>query len=95
MNLIWSPEALQDLRNIRTYISQEDPKAAKTVVERILALVSEQLPANPESGRLGRVLGTRELVVSGTPFVIPYQVRDRDIIIYRVYHSARMWPESF
>ncbi len=95
MTLVWSPEALQDLRDIRAYISQDDPNAAKAVVGRIATLVREQLPANPESGRPGRVEGTRELVVSGTPFVIPYQVRNGDIVIYRVYHSSRMWPESF
>ncbi len=51
MTLIWSPEALQDLRDIRAFISQDDPKAAKAVVERIATLVREQLPADPESGR--------------------------------------------
>ncbi len=95
MNLIWSPEALQDLRDIRAYISQDNPNADKAVVARIQVLVREQIPTNPKSGRPGRVPGTRELIVSGTPFVIPYQIKGADIFIYRVYHSSRMWPESF
>jgi len=95
MTLIWSPEALQDLRDIRAYISQHDPNAAKTIVARIVARVGEQLPINPEIGRLGRVSGTRELVISNTPFVVPYRIRADQIDILRVYHSARMWPESF
>ncbi len=95
MTLLWSPEALQDLKNIRAYISQDDPTAAKTVVARIVAFVREQLPTNSEIGRIGRVSGTRELVISNTPFVVPYRVRDEDIDILRVYHAARMWPEQY
>lgn len=95
MTLLWSPEALQDLKDIRAYISQDNPTAAKTVVARIVTLVREQLPTNPKIGRLGRVAGTRELVISNTPFVVPYRVRDENIDILRVYHAARMWPEQF
>ena len=95
MKLIWSPEALQDLSDIRAFIAQDDPEAAKAIVARIVALLQDQLPRNPESGRAGRVAGTRELVVSGTPFVVPYRVRKPEIDILRVYHAARMWPESF
>jgi toxin ParE1/3/4 len=95
MTLFWSPEALQDLKDIRAYISQDDPTAAKTVVARIVAFVREQLPTNPEIGRIGRVSGTRELVISNTPFVIPYRARVEDIDILRVYHAARMWPEQY
>ncbi len=95
MTLIWSPEALQDLRDIRAYISQDDPNAAKTIFARIFRMVSEQLPDNPEIGRPGRVPNTREIVISNSPFVVPYRIRDEHIDILRIYHSARMWPESF
>ena len=95
MTLIWSPAAQQDLRDIRAFISQDNPGSAKTIVARIVALVREQLPANPEIGRMGRVAGNRELVISNTPFVVPYRIRDEHIDILRVYHAARMWPKNF
>jgi toxin ParE1/3/4 len=95
MKLVWSPEALQDLRDIRAYISQDDVGAAKTVVSRIVTIVAEQIPDNSEIGRRGRVPGTRELIISNTPFVVPYRIGEEDIDILRVYHAARMWPESF
>lgn len=95
MTLIWSPEALRDLSDIRAFISQDDPNAAKIIVTRIVRLVSEQLPDNPELGRPGRVSNTHELIISNTPFVVPYRIRGEHIDILRVYHSARMWPESF
>jgi toxin ParE1/3/4 len=95
MTLLWSPEALQDLREILAYISQDNPASAKRIVAGIVRLVGEQLPPNPEAGRLGRVSGTRELVISNTPFVVPYRIRDQYIDILRVYHTAHMWPEHF
>ena len=95
MTLVWSPDAQQDLRDIRAYISQDNPSSAKVVVARIVTLVREQQSANPEIGRIGRVSGTRELVMSNTPFVVPYRIRDDRIDILRVDHAARMWPEHF
>jgi toxin ParE1/3/4 len=45
-------------------------------------------------GRQGRVGGTRELVVQGTPYIVVYRVHD-DVEILAVVHGARKWPESF
>ncbi len=56
------------------YIVRDDPEAAARIVERIVTSV-EGLGAHPASGRPGRVPGTRELVVSGTPYLVPYRVR--------------------
>jgi toxin ParE1/3/4 len=49
----------------------------------------------PEIGRAGRVPGMRELVVSGTPYIAPYRVRDDAVEIIAVLHGARRWPEAF
>lgn len=92
MKLFWSPEALQDLADIRAYIAQDDPVVAKKVVQRVVSLLASQLTANPNSGRIGRVPGTRELVIARTPFVVPYRLRRDAIEILRVYHAARLWP---
>jgi addiction module RelE/StbE family toxin len=48
----------------------------------------------PESGRPGRVAGTRELVVTGTPYVAAYQVTDTAVRILRVLHGAQQWPDD-
>jgi len=42
-------------------------------------------------GRLGRVKGTRELVVSGTPYVICYRVEPDAVVILRLLHGAQKW----
>jgi toxin ParE1/3/4 len=95
MNILWSPEAIEDLNSVRAYIAQDNPSAARTVVLHILQNVERLLPDNPQIGRPGRVSGTRELVIPNTPFIIPYRLR-RDVIqILRVYHGARRWPGRF
>ncbi len=43
-------------------------------------------------GRPGRVLGTRELVVSETPYVIPYRVRQDRLELLAVFHGRQKWP---
>ena len=52
----------------------------------------DQLPFKPNLGRSERVKGTREAVLSGTPFVVPYRITADRIEILRVYHAARRWP---
>lgn len=50
------------------------------------------LAEHPNIGRAGRLEGTRELVVSGTPFVVVYWVRKGGIQVLRILHHARSWP---
>jgi plasmid stabilization system protein ParE len=45
-------------------------------------------------GRLGRVIGTRELTVGLVPFILAYRVDAEEVQILSVIHTARMWPES-
>jgi len=83
--------ASQDLHTIKDYISQDKPGAANTVIQRILESI-ENLAVFPSIGRPGRVPHTRELVVSGTPLIIIYQVLQDTIFIARIIHAARKWP---
>ena len=94
MNIIWSPEAIEDLISLRAYIAEESPAGARRTVLRILHDVERRLPDNPHMGRPGRVSGTRELVIPQTPYIVPYRVQRGAIEILRVYHSARRWPDS-
>jgi toxin ParE1/3/4 len=95
MNIVWSPEAIQDLISLRAYIAEESPAGARRVVLRILHDIEGLLPGNPHMGRPGRVPGTRELVIPRTPYIVPYRVQRETIQILRVYHGARRWPDSF
>jgi toxin ParE1/3/4 len=49
----------------------------------------------PEAGRAGRVAGTYEWVIEGTPYVVAYRIREGSIEILAVIHASRRWPNSF
>ena len=93
MTFVWSPESIHDLLALRAYIAEHDPASAKRVAVHILRSVEHLLSENPKLGAPGRVPGTRELVISKTPYVVPYRVRGSTIEIVRVYHSSRRWPQ--
>ena len=95
MTLLWTPLAIRDLAAIREFISRDDPGATQRVVQHVIQNVEVFLPSHPQMGRSGRVSGTRELVIPGTPFIVPYRIRGDQIQILRVYHSARRWPGKF
>jgi toxin ParE1/3/4 len=89
----WTPPAARDLEAIGDFIARDDLRAAARTVRRIIERAGI-LAAHPNLGRAGRVAGTRELVVGGTPFVIPYRVVDDRVEILAVFHGARRWPAS-
>jgi toxin ParE1/3/4 len=68
--------------------------AARRVIERVRESVTH-LSDHPDLGRPGRVPGTRELIIPGMPFIIPYRLRDEVIEILTILHAARRWPEGF
>jgi toxin ParE1/3/4 len=94
MKLTWSPQAKQDVAALFVYVAEDNPMAAHRIVAQV-ALSVEQLLSHPAMGRPGRVPGTRELVVSRTPYIVPYRVRGQEIEILRVFHAARSWPDAF
>jgi toxin ParE1/3/4 len=55
----------------------------------------ELLERFPETGRPGRISGTRELVIVPTPFLIAYRVRKGKIEVLSLLHGARKWPGEF
>jgi toxin ParE1/3/4 len=91
VKVVWLKRAVADLARARGHIARDNPAAAQRVAERVKEAVA-RLEAFPGIGRQGRVPGTRELVVSGTPFVIPYRVRENTVEILRVLHGARLYP---
>jgi len=92
MQITWHRRARQDLQAVREYVAAVNPGAARQVAQRILQAIG-LLADQPSLGRLGRVLETRELVITGTPYIAAYRVVDDTIVILRVLHGARQWPE--
>ena len=84
MRTVWSRRALRHLAEIRSYIAKNHPRAGRQVAARILESV-DRLAGYPHIGRSGRAIGTRELVVSGTPYVIPYRVTEDGLQLIAVF----------
>jgi len=93
MRLEWSIFAQADRDTIFDYIEADRPQAAITVDNRIRAQV-EGLARFPESGRHGRVAGTRELVIQRTPYIVAYRITRDTVRVLRVLHGAQQWPEN-
>jgi toxin ParE1/3/4 len=93
VRLVWSAESAEDLAALRAFIAADSPSAARRVAGRIAEMVETLLPQNPEIGRRGRAQGTRELVISHTPFLVADRVHDETIEILRVLHGAQRWPD--
>ena len=88
----WLKRALLDLDAVEAYIAQDNPTAADDVVLKILKAVS-LLKEQPGLGRVGRVPGTKELVVPKIPYIVPYRAKGDFLQILRVYHTSRTWPQ--
>lgn len=91
MLIEWSILARADLKEAVAYIQRDDHATAQIVAQKIIN-ATQKLVDFPGLGRPGRVEGTRELIVSNLPYVLPYVVEKERVVILRVLHSAMDWP---
>lgn len=91
MKLRWLPRARYDLDRQLDYLAERNPAAAMETTETIDAAL-RRLRKFPGSGRAGRLQGTRELVVTGTPYIVVYRLKPAGVVLVRVLHAARRWP---
>jgi addiction module RelE/StbE family toxin len=95
--VVWSLSALEDLEEIVKYIAADNPQAALNIIERIESTAGAL--GHRAIGRPGRVSGTYEKVVTGLPHIIAYAIERlrggaERIVILRVIHGARNWPNE-
>jgi toxin ParE1/3/4 len=88
--LEWRETARADLLAIVDYISDDDPDAAQRLKDDIEAK-AVKLTEHSKLYRVGRIAGTREMVVR-TNYVVIYTEDARAVTILRVLHAAQQWP---
>ena len=93
MKIVWSQRSIQHLLSLRKLIAKDSEQRAALVAKRILESI-ELLQFHPEMGRSGRVLGTRELVIPDTPYIVPYRVRRDRLELIAVFHGHQRWPSN-
>ena len=94
MRVRWTTPAREEFVAAYEYLAEESRAAAARTAGRIWT-GTQLLARHPMAGRPGRVAGTRELVIRGTPFIVAYEVRKKEVRILAVLHGARKWPEEF
>ena len=93
MTIVWSPRAIEHLAHLRDYIAADNPNAANRIANALLE-AAERLAQLPNLGRPGRVAGTRELVIPGTPYIIAYRPRGDRLEVVAVFHTRQKWPKQ-
>jgi plasmid stabilization system protein ParE len=91
----WTAQAVLQLDQAHDYIALSNNREAAPRITMQIVTSVQLLATFPMSGRSGRVAGTRELVISNTPFVATYVVDHHRIGILAIYHGAQQWPEVF
>jgi toxin ParE1/3/4 len=90
MKLVFDARALADLEGIFDWIAQDNPAAAKSVLDRLFSS-TELLTMFPFMGHAVRDTGALEWVVPRLPYIMVYEVdrmNDR-IIVTAVFHAAQ------
>ncbi|PUE41880.1 addiction module toxin RelE [Limnohabitans sp. Bal53] len=90
MELFWTPEAIHDREVIYDYIEADNPVAA-LALDELFEEKAGRLVDRPGMGRIGRVMGTRELVAHKN-YILVYDVTTNLLRVLRVLHAARQWP---
>jgi toxin ParE1/3/4 len=91
MQVRWVRKALRNLEQAHAYIAKDDPEAAIRMIAKI-QVAAEQLAQFPLMGRVGRVEGTRELVIVNTPYFVVYSLKENKVDVLRVLHASRRYP---
>ena len=88
--LLWSPQAVEDVEAIRSFVARDSELYANLLVERIVAAV-DRFNSFPFSGRVVPEVGDESLreVVYGN-YRIVYRVKPEVVEIVTVFHSARL-----
>ena len=85
--------ALADRTAIFDHGALNTPNTAAEQDDRIGRAIG-RLSQFPHSGRAGRTPGTHELVIARTPYIAAYRIAGDLVIVLRILHGARRWPDE-
>ncbi|MDB9536067.1 type II toxin-antitoxin system RelE/ParE family toxin [Dolichospermum planctonicum CS-1226] len=92
MQVKWLRRALRNLEQARNYVFQDNPTAAQELIIKIQN-AANQLQNYPFMGKNGRVEGTRELIISNSPYILIYRIKEESVEVLRILHTSKRYPE--
>jgi toxin ParE1/3/4 len=93
MRIEWLLDAEREAGHQLDYIAENNPSAAIKADEAIRS-ATRTLAQYPKIGRLGRVRGTRELPIGGTPYILIYRIEADAVVVIQLLHGAQDWPAA-
>lgn len=93
MDIIWFVRALKDMHREVEFIKSRNPPVAPKVRHRLQTAV-EHFEQFPRAGRIGRKVGTREIVITEYPYIIRYRIAGDQVQILRIFHASTHWTVS-
>ncbi len=87
----WLLEARIEFKHHIAFIHQHNRQSAARIEAEIIRRIST-LKIFPAAGRRGRLLNTRELPVTNTPYIVIYALSGEVIQILHILHSSQQWP---
>lgn len=93
MKLRWTPRAVADLEQIADYLLAVHPRSWERLLARVEVTV-DYLLQFPHMGKAGLAGGTREFVLSGTPYILVFRIKHDAVQIVSV-RDGRMLPPSY
>lgn len=94
MYVTWHPDAIAGVKSAVDFGQVYWPTQAAELAAFVISAV-EQLRAFPLSGRLGKIEGSRELVLSKYPLLVVYVPSADNILILHVLHQRQKWPSAY
>lgn len=90
MRVEWLPKAREQLYGYVRRIAADSPQAAIDLAREIRAK-TDSLATYPLRCRVGRVAGTREMIVRPN-YIVVYRIAGDKILILRVRHARQKRP---
>jgi toxin ParE1/3/4 len=88
MRIRWTTAAAGDLEQINDYLKDRHSRYRLPTMRKLYQAIGT-LKKWPQSGRMGREAGTRELLFSPLPYVCVYRITEQSIEILRIYHTSQ------
>lgn len=95
LKIVFARRADNDVDEIVSYISRDNPSAATKVylrIEKAIRLLTERPYAGPVAPETGQA-DIRKISVR--PYVVFYRVSELDLEIARILHGAREFDDTF